>query len=93
MEFALVLLILISIIAGLVFVLAGYMLYRNEKVYKFRLDLIERLHDAAEVDIQNGRPWEWRSQTFETVSYKQMLYSRKPLTAEAWYVNTSFLQP
>jgi len=69
-------------------------LIRNGRVYTFRMLLLKKVSDAADVDIKNGREWEWRYDVMDTVSYDTMLLNFwKPLTIENFYSDTMFATP
>jgi hypothetical protein len=56
---------------------------RNERVYHFRMDLIDRIHQANQT--VRGE-WEWRYEEFNRVSYDRMFWEFwKPVRAEAFY--------
>ena len=71
-----------------------WLMLRNQRVGRFRLELIDRITKAAETDIQ-GWPlltWKWRYDILHQVSYERMLYQFwKPLRPEVWWKDTSFL--
>lgn len=79
------------------------LLYRNNKVNKVRTEMLDKLDVLGRNDIlrcaEEGTlmmvqdPWKWRYDMFESVSYKTMVYTIwKPITAEAFYPNTLFLE-
>lgn len=49
------------------------MLWRNEAVYQFRTELLRRISQKADEDIQAGREYEWRYQMFDSITYKDMV--------------------
>lgn len=53
-----------------------YILNRNEKVYDFRLKIIE--------DVPLGHWWK-AVKIINKYTYEDMLYSIKPLKLESWY--------
>lgn len=69
-------------------------LIRNEAVYRFRMSLLRSIRVASQVDIAAGRfDWQWRYAAFEDASYAAMMHQFwKPLRAEEWYADTSFLE-
>lgn len=62
-----------------------YMLYRNEKVNKFRHGIIEILSDGAKKRIKEGKSWEPLYNYLDKYSHEYMLFSFKPLKLDAWY--------
>jgi hypothetical protein len=72
---------------------AGFVSYRNHKVGRLRSDLLARVGTAADEDIHATpmREFIWRYDTLRSVTYGDMVMSLKPIKAEAFYPDTSFL--
>lgn len=72
---------------GIALLYNSYILYRNMKVGRFRMMLISMVNTAAEKAIYRG---EYDIEKYyglcDKYSYNDMLFSFKPLTLEAWYV-------
>ena len=86
--------IIFFVAISLVFLGLIYVGIRVHPVAKFRNNLIDQISDAAHQDIKNGlHNWMWRYNYFETVSFDRCVYSFKPLKAENFYSDTSFLKP
>jgi hypothetical protein len=80
---------------GMLFVAQGFCLLlmdRNQKVHKYRRSLLRKISDAGDVDIENNRPWEWRHDIYDTITYDEMLYKfwRR---LDSFYPDRSFLDP
>lgn len=70
----------------------GAILIRNDRVYRFRMELLNKVGAAADRDIQARRDWMWRYEAFRKVSYREMMYPVwKPLKAESFYDDVQFL--
>lgn len=50
---------------------------RNLDVYDERRRVLELIGIAARDDISNGRPWEWRNEAFDRISYGKMFNSER----------------
>lgn len=69
------------------------LLIRNYRVYKMTDDMLKKISYASRNDIDKGKNWIWRYDTYASVSYdKMVLQFWKPLKPEAFYKNTSFLK-
>ena len=71
--------------------LCGYFLtlYRNYKTLSFRLFVLRRISILADRDIANNKPWGWRYDDFNSISYSTMVLKFwKPL--KSFYKNNSF---
>lgn len=72
---------------GIALIYNSYILYRNKKVGRFRMMLISMAQVAAGRAIYRG---EYDIEKYyglcDKYSYNDMLFSFKPLTLEAWYV-------
>ena len=70
-----------------------WLMFRNHRVRRFRLALIDQVSEAAQADIRNGKDsWRWRYATLEQVSYEKTLYQFwKPLRPDAWWRDLAFL--
>lgn len=64
--------IVLTVFAGVV-VGCGLMLVRNSQVYNARLRLLDKVSEAADRDIQQGKNWKWRYDVLRSVTYKQMM--------------------
>lgn len=70
-----------------------YMMYRNHKVYQFRMQILRQVSDAAQSDGKTGRPWRWRYDEMSAVSYNEMMYQFwKPLRVESFYERDDFIR-
>ena len=90
-----------SIILILLFILIGfcfYFLYRNNKVFQFRISLNYLVHDGLSMYLENlsNEEYEQRSEKIDELleksrlilyahSYNQMLYSFKSFKIENWF--------
>lgn len=61
------------IVCDLMMVFGVFMLIRNHRVFKERERVREQMAAAATDDINHERPWEWRYQMYESVTYDQMV--------------------
>lgn len=71
--------IFLLIFTALVIAVAAYILIRSELAYKeflYNLDLIDEYSTA---DIEAGRPWDWRFEVFEDITFYTMVFSFKPI--------------
>jgi len=70
-----------------------FFFYRNNKVYEFRQYLLAQVDVGSASDISRRVDFHWRFDKLDLVSYNTMLYTWwRPLKAEEWWVNTSFLE-
>ena len=86
----------VYVVFGVFGVLMGFnfwLLFRNRRVGRFRLALIDQISEAAQADIRNGKgSWHWRYATLAQVSYEKTLYQFwKPLRPDAWWEDLAFL--
>lgn len=65
-------LFLVFFVGSLVFI--GFILYRNNQVYKYRLRIINMVHDEAIKAIENGTYTIGGYDILDTVSYDEMVY-------------------
>lgn len=66
--------------------LNAYMLYRNNKVAKFRKEILQMASEESERRINVGRnDFLVPLNIMDKHTYAQMLYSSKPLKLEAWF--------
>lgn len=86
------LMVLGLVIAALLFILIMCGFRRNNQVYKFRMELVEWVHLGTLSDIDKDADWRWRFEALNTVSYWRMAFSFKPLKAENFYEDTTFLE-
>ncbi len=79
---------------GLAFIILNVkMMIRNRAVYNFRVSIIDRIAELAERDAYDQKPWRWRYDVFEKVTYSDMLYRFwRPLRPDCWWSNLSFLE-
>lgn len=57
-----------------------YAFIRNERVYRYRLGLLDRISEQCDKDIYERRvDFRWRFDELREVTYNQMLLSLKPL--------------
>ena len=47
---------------------------RNNLVFEYRSNVLKQITEMCDEDICNQRPWRWRLDMLETVSYDEMLY-------------------
>ena len=89
--------LIISILCGvlalvcLVLLIVSSVIYRrNDKVYSFRLSLVNTIFEKSKVD--EFKDYEWRLKEFESISYRKMLYMFwRHLKPENFYKNLDFL--
>ena len=62
----------LPVIATLLLAAGVVALVQNNRVYRARMGLIERISNAAKADISRGDEWRWRYEAFDAVSYEQM---------------------
>lgn len=76
-----------------IMVLNTILFIRNLRVGKYRGKLIQDIHNAGMIDIENGTYMAaWRYEAFDSVSYNKMvLMFWKPL--DSFYKDRSFLEP
>ena len=67
----------------------GMMWYRNDSAYKYRMALLNQIKLACEDDIRNGRPYYWRYEEFDRVTYHEMV-SKFWKRLDSFYPDTSF---
>lgn len=64
---------------------------RGQAVYQYRSELLMRILVAANIDILLGRFSEWRFAVLNSVTWDEMVKSKRPL--ESFYPDLSFLDP
>lgn len=70
----------------LVFLWAMIMFARNDRVYRLRSAMIEKVYSYPD--------WQWRQAEFHKVTYREVAYKFwKPVTPKAFYDDVSFLEP
>lgn len=52
---------------------------RNHLVYRERMRVLDRIHELALVDVGHDEPFSWRYELFESVSYRRMVFSLRPV--------------
>lgn len=65
---------ILLIFAGLCFIWCFIQLWRNSQVYHYREGVRDAISKAADVDIENNRPWIWRYELWFEVDYMQMCF-------------------
>jgi hypothetical protein len=83
--------IILMVVLGGGILYTSWLFYRNNRVFSFRLALLEKISLAANIDIKNGLEWVWRYKMFDSVTYNTMVFSFKPLKPENFYHDTAFL--
>jgi hypothetical protein len=69
-----------------------YLMWRNFKVHRYLLDLLDKVSALAKEDIEQGRPWEWRYKALNQLSYNQMVIQFwRPL--HTFVTDRKFLEP
>lgn len=81
MEFAIV----VWSIDGIIWLCCGLVVYRTRKVGKLRSEIINKIFNFYDV--------EWRISEYNKVTFGQMVLSVKPIKAESFYKDLSFLEP
>jgi hypothetical protein len=85
--------ILLNIVLGICCILlfhSIFMLYRNKKVFNYKMKLLDKVSSLAQKDSLADREWKWRYEVFTSVSYNEMLYKFwKPL--DSFYKDKSFI--
>lgn len=80
-----------ALVVGVAYNLYG--LHRNEKVYDFRIKLLNEVCRLGRLDELEGKNPLWRVKVLETVDYDTMLNKFwVPLEPENFYKDTSFLK-
>jgi hypothetical protein len=78
-------------VAALLMIWSLVTLVRNSKVYAYRGELIDKMYDAADDDINRGRSYKWRQEVYQSVSYNEMVYKFwKPI--DSFYPDKSFIE-
>lgn len=69
------------------------LLWRNNVVYDYRMNMIDEIYNAAYADIRRGLfENDWRWDTFERVSYIRMVFMFwRP--CDSFYPDRSFIAP
>ena len=69
-----------------------FLWYRNSKVCKERLKIINIISELASSDIYSNKDWRWRYEEFDTISYATMLLTFwKPINS--FYKSMKCIQP
>lgn len=64
---------------------------RNNAVFRYRVQVLERVHQAAQIDIAREQSWEWRYVMMASVGYARMLILFwKPLPS--FYPDQTFME-
>lgn len=77
----LIILLAVSVVGMLASVV---MLVHNERVSRFRTQMLDKVSDAVKGDVEAGRGWEWRYEAFEAVEYMAMA-NRPWVSLQRWY--------
>ena len=64
--------IVFPVVVGALLGLCAMYLIRNELVYRYRKVLLEDMSRGAQIDIEAGRPWYWRYEAYDSVTYSEM---------------------
>lgn len=64
---------MILVICLIVMALCVVLLFRNEAVYRYRMDLLSKVSDAAKRDISERKDFMWRYHAYSTVDYSEMV--------------------
>ena len=74
------------------FIISLLMLWRNDVVHKYRISLINLIHEQAKRDIDQDLSRRWRYKVFYSITYDTMLYKfwRR---MDSFYSDKSFLEP
>lgn len=78
------------VILAIAFFADLYFYSRIDKVFKFKMEIIDIVGNTAKRMIESGcKDDEWMKpyDVFNRVSYKKMKYSFKPLKLESWYTD------
>lgn len=79
-------------VVSLIMVAFAYMFMRLNRVYNFRMSLIDQIHEAAKADRSKEYMWRWKE--YDKVLFDDMMiHFWKPLKAEVWWEDTKFLEP
>lgn len=89
----LVFLIVLWTFSGLGAGFSIWMLFRNTRVYNFRMALIDLVSDLAREDIKAGLEYQWRYDYYQAVSYDKMFWSMKPIKVASFYKSANFINP
>jgi len=52
----------------------AFMLFRNQKVFKERMRVLDIISQYAKMDIRNQKDYDWRYKEFDTIPYNRMFY-------------------
>lgn len=87
-------LVLFSIVYFAVIGLLIFGWLRNHWVFNFRMEMLDKVSEAADDDIKKGRHnWLWRYDVLRSVSYNEMVYHFwKPLKWQSFWKNNLFMQ-
>lgn len=69
-----------------------YLFIRLELTHDFLLGLMGQVSDRSRENIEKGEEWEWRYKKLNEVSFERVLFSFKPLKAESYWDDLSFLK-
>jgi hypothetical protein len=75
--------IFVMIVDFLAFSFGVFLFYRNNKVFKLRQGIIEKIYDHID--------YEWRVEEFHKVSYNKMVLSFRRIRPESFYKDVSFI--
>ena len=85
-------LIVVYVIAVAVLIWAAILMVRNNKVFTYRAELLDKIAHAARDDAEYGADWRWRFDVFHTVEYEDMVHQFwRPL--DTFYPDKAFITP
>lgn len=81
---------MLVICIGVLFLCAIW-LYHIRAVYRYRLKTLDQVSVQTKADVANQRPWEWRYDVFEQVSFDDMVWKFwRPF--ESFYPDKHFIE-
>lgn len=83
--------VLTFLICAMVFCI--YIYFRVGQVLKLFIQMLDAVSSAANIDIRNGKDWQWRYDYLNRVSFDKILYTLwRPLKPESFYSNLDFME-
>lgn len=74
-----------------IFLFCLYFINRNNQVYNERKRVLRLISYLSQKDIENKKPWRWRYDEFDKISYNKMVYTFwKPV--KSFYMGNIILQ-
>ena len=64
----------LMIVFGAIFLLLSGLSRRNVSVYDYTITVLAKVSLAANGDIDHGRPWRWRYDAYDALSYNALLW-------------------